>query len=51
MSDEINKGNALFPGLSPDGKYLFFVSLRTGWLDLYWVDTKIIDELKPEQSK
>ena len=37
-----------FPGVSPDGKYLFF----TRWLsqpyyhDLYWIDAGIINELK-----
>lgn len=37
-----------FPGVSPDGKYLFF----TRWLsepnlhDLYWIDAKIIDSLR-----
>jgi len=37
-----------FPGVSPDGKYLFF----TRWLrppyyhDLYWIDASIIDNLR-----
>jgi hypothetical protein len=35
-----------FPGLSPDGKYLFFVR---GYGDVYWVDAKIIEDLKPEE--
>jgi len=34
------------PVLSPDGKYLFFSSTRTGNGDIYWVDAEIIDELK-----
>ena len=34
--------------VSPDGKYLFFQSSRTGNMDIYWVDTKIIDKLKKE---
>ena len=34
------------PTLSPDGKYLFFTSKRTGNGDIYWVDAKIIEELK-----
>jgi hypothetical protein len=35
------------PFLSYDGRYLFFTSTRTGNGDIYWVDAKIIDELKP----
>ncbi|MCP4724762.1 MAG: hypothetical protein GY863_06985 [bacterium] len=37
--------------LSPDEKYLFFSSSRTGNGDVYWVDAKIIEELKPEDIK
>ncbi len=35
-----------FPQVSPDGKYLFFIR---GAGDFYWVDTKIIEDLKPTQ--
>ena len=35
------------PILSPDEKYFFFSSYRTGNGDIYWVDAKIIEELKP----
>jgi Tol biopolymer transport system component len=43
------KGNMdLCPKVSPDGKYLFFISRRPGPdYVLYWVDAKIIEELKP----
>jgi len=34
------------PMLSPDGKYFFFTSKRSGNGDIYWVDAKIIEELK-----
>lgn len=34
--------------VSPDGKYLFYTSTRTGNLDIYWVDASIIKELKPK---
>ncbi|MCP4723396.1 MAG: hypothetical protein GY863_00090, partial [bacterium] len=37
--------------LSPDEKHLFFSSSRTGNGDVYWVDAKIIEELKPEDIK
>ena len=39
------------PMLSPDGKYLFFTSKKTGNGDVYWVDAKIIEELIPEELK
>jgi WD40 repeat protein len=38
------------PKISPNGKYLFFVSKRTGSdFVTYWADASFIDELKPEQ--
>lgn len=37
--------------VSPDGKYLFYTSSRKGNLDAYWVDAKIIEDLKPEELK
>ncbi len=33
-----------------DGKYLFFTSMKQGKGDLYWVSTKIIEDLKPKQE-
>ncbi len=37
-----------FPGVSPDGKYLFFTRWHSSpyYHDLYWVDAGIIDDLK-----
>ena len=35
--------------LSPDGKYLFF--LRRYDEAIYWVDAKVIEYLKPDESK
>lgn len=50
-----------FPCVSPDGKYLFFNSNRVSKLNakpiadgpgnIYWVDAKIIEELKPKELK
>jgi tetratricopeptide (TPR) repeat protein len=52
MGPKINSGKGeRFARLSPDGKYLFFGSFRnrsvenTG-ADIYWIDAKIIDELR-----
>ncbi|MEP1096036.1 MAG: hypothetical protein ABJG78_13060 [Cyclobacteriaceae bacterium] len=36
------------PYLTPDGKYLFFTSMRNGNLDIFWVDVKLIGKLKPD---
>jgi Tol biopolymer transport system component len=37
--------------VSPDGKYLFFMSRRNGIGEFFWVDAKIIEELKPKKLK
>lgn len=37
--------------ISPDGKYIFFGSFKNGNGDIYWIDAKIIDELKPEELR
>ena len=39
------------PYVTPDGKYFFFNSTRSGSWDIYWVDARIIEELKPETLK
>ncbi len=36
------------PGLSPDKNYFFFSSGRAGEVDLYWVDSQIIEDLKKD---
>lgn len=38
--------NDLCPNVTPDGKFLFFLSQRDGESYAYWVSTKIIEELK-----
>ena len=56
MGPKINSGKGeRFAKLSPDGKYLFFGSYRdtTGGkvgADIYWIDAKIIDELKQQAN-
>jgi Tol biopolymer transport system component len=37
---------AYCPSISPDGKYIFFQSERSGNGDIYWMDAKIIDKLR-----
>jgi hypothetical protein len=47
MGPKINSAEQDYcPMLSPDGKYFFFTSLRTGNGDVYWVDAKIIEAMK-----
>ncbi|MFC2156854.1 ankyrin repeat domain-containing protein [Acidobacteriota bacterium] len=37
--------------VTPDGKFLFYTSMRTGNLDIYWADAGIIQDLKPDVLK
>lgn len=46
MGDMINFGEGRFPSLSPDGRYLYFLSYRTGISRYYRVDAGIIDYLR-----
>jgi hypothetical protein len=48
LGDAINTATSEIAAmLSPDGKYLFYQSRG----DIYWVDAKIIEELKPHELK
>ena len=55
LGEGVNSADYEFrPYVTPDGKYLFFTSNRpkevpTG--NLYWVDARVIDELKPDELK
>jgi Tol biopolymer transport system component len=47
MGEGINSPQSDYcPMLSPDGKYFFFTSTRTGGGDIYWVDAKIIQDYR-----
>jgi hypothetical protein len=39
------------PCVTPDGKYFFYSSTVRGNRDIYWVDAKIIESLKPKSLK
>jgi hypothetical protein len=39
------------PSVSPDGKYFFFSSRRSGNEDIYWVDAKILENLRTKGMK
>jgi hypothetical protein len=52
-SDPVHMGNEINteksenrPYVSPDGKYLFYASTIRGNRDIYWIDARIIQELK-----
>jgi len=52
MGNRINSPDSDYcPYVSPNGKYFFFTSRRTGADDIYWVDAKVIEELKPDELK
>lgn len=36
------------PYVTPDGKYFFFTTNKTGNRDIYWVDAALIAELRPD---
>ena len=41
-----------FPSVSPDGKFLFFGrNMPETFGDIFWVDAKVIEDLKPDQFK
>ncbi len=52
MGDKLNsKKSQNRPYVTPDGKYLFFTSDRTGNREIYWVDAKIINTFKPDEIR
>ena len=51
LGPKINTGgHERFPSVTPDGKYLVFLRVTDG-SDIYWVDAKIIVDLKPKGLK
>lgn len=52
MGEKINSSSSDYtPMLSPDGKYLFFTSGRSGVDDIYWIDAKIIEHVLEKGSR
>jgi len=39
----------IYPVVTRDKKYLFFISMRLGKPQIYWVSAKIIEELRPKE--
>ena len=47
LGENINsRSREIYPRVSPDGKYIFFSSNRTGNWDIYWVDARIINDFE-----
>jgi len=52
LGKDINAtGTELLAKVSSDGKFLFFQRKVDGNTDIYWVDAKIINDLKPKELK
>ena len=54
LGPDINKKGSfdLCPKISPNGKYLFFISRREGTdFQIYWADAGFIENLKPSESR
>ncbi len=52
MGDKINSSYSEYiPYLTLDGKYFFFTSNKPGNREIYWVDAKVIEVLKPKVLK
>ena len=51
LPDEINKNGCIAATISSDGKYLFYASRENDDVDIFWVEAKFIDEIKPEELK
>ncbi|MGD8537297.1 MAG: hypothetical protein PVI66_01120 [Candidatus Aminicenantes bacterium] len=52
MGDKINSDKSENrPYVSPDGKYLFYSSTKRGNRDIYWVDAKIVEEIRSDVFK
>jgi Tol biopolymer transport system component len=46
-----SEANDVCPLVSPDGRFFFFSSNRTGRYEIYWVDANEIQKVKPKKLK
>ena len=52
LDDSVNSGaNEIAASVSPDGKYLFFESPRSGTICIYWVEARILEAFRPKTSR
>ena len=45
LGDVVNEGRCVCAATSPDGRYLFFHSFRSGNADVYWLDAGFLEQL------
>lgn len=51
MGAKINtSGREIYPRVSPDGKYVFYASNKSGNWDIYWCSAAVIEKLKPAKQ-
>ncbi len=49
MGDKLNSsGREIYPRVSPDGKYIFFASNKSGNWEIYWMNAGIIEKLRKD---
>jgi len=49
LGDKLNSSaREIYPRVSPDRKYIFFASNKSGNWDIYWMDSGIIEKLKKQ---
>jgi len=46
-----SSANEMAASVSPDGKFLFFESDRSGTMCIYWVDARILEAFRPKSSR
>ena len=46
LGDAVNVGRCPCAAVSPDGRYLFFHSFRSGNADVYWMDAGFLEQLR-----
>jgi Tol biopolymer transport system component len=52
MGENINSSHSEYiPYVTPDGRYFFFTSNKSGDRDIYWVDAKVVGDLNPNKQK
>ena len=52
LGDKVNTPyDEYIPAVTPDGKYFFFTTNKTGVRNIYWVDAKILFRLKTAELK
>ncbi len=51
LGNKINsKEREIYPRVSPDGKYIFYGSNKSGNWDIYWCGAEIIKKLRPKEK-